>query len=219
MLMTKKRRETTKKMGRNPGKWHSIVLPCLPRPAKATRNEKLKTNNQERNAPTETFRSPGICSQETAALSASDRRRKIDETRLDRTSPDLTGRNATLRGNSCPSWIAKPSQAPSVRTRGDRATPMQTSDLARTPITRNEKRKTKRTSPPKKKNSSTFGDIWGHLGTYVPLSRQNERASDPLHKGSGRPLCQIHTHANHGSNSRENQDSSDRLRESIRSVT
>jgi len=25
----------------------------------------------------------------------------------------------------------------------------------------------------------TFGDIWGHLGTYVPLSRQNERDSVP----------------------------------------
>ena len=179
MLMTKKRRETTKKMGRNPGKWHSIVLPCLPRPAKATRNEKLKTNNQERNAPTATFRSPGICSQETAALSASDRRGKMDETRFDWTSPDLTGRNATLRVNSCPSWIAKLSQAPSVRTPGDRATPMQTSDLAGTPKTENSKLKTQNEKPkehplPRKKiarHLGTFGDIWGHMSHFHAKTR------------------------------------------------
>ena len=35
----------------------------------------------------------------------------------------------------------------------------------------------------------TFGDIWGHLGTYVPLERQNERISVPRDEGAdGRHL-------------------------------
>ena len=40
----------------------------------------------------------------------------------------------------------------------------------------------RRTTPPRKNYGATFGtfgDIWGHLGTYVPLSRQIERDSVP----------------------------------------
>ena len=46
---------------------------------------------------------------------------------------------------------------------------------------------------PKEKNTATFGDIWGHLGTYVPLLLQNERAAAPQNKGLKRPRCQIRT--------------------------
>ena len=38
---------------------------------------------------------------------------------------------------------------------------------------------------PRKKYRVTFGDIWGHLGTYVPLSHQNERNTIPIDSGSG----------------------------------
>ena len=42
-------------------------------------------------------------------------------------------------------------------------------------------------------------DIWGHLGTYVPLSRQNERASVPIgipiDIGAARPRFQYGGHA------------------------
>ena len=50
----------------------------------------------------------------------------------------------------------------------------------------------------KEKNTATFGDIWGHLGTYVPLSRRNDRTSVSLGKGPGRQPFQICAHAVHG---------------------
>ena len=46
---------------------------------------------------------------------------------------------------------------------------------------------------PEEKNTATFRGIWGHLGTYVPLSRQSERAAAPQNKGLKRPLCRLHT--------------------------
>ena len=167
---------------RNPGKWLSIVLPCYPQPAEATRNEKLNAISQERRTLSGTIRSPGIRYQETAAHSASNRRQKMDETRLDRTSQDLTGRNATLRVNSCPSWIPMLSQAPSVRTHGDRATPTQTKDLACTPKTENSKLE-EHPLPRKKiaRHLGTFGDIWGHMSHFRAKTRgpQTHYTRDP----------------------------------------
>lgn len=43
---------------------------------------------------------------------------------------DLTGRDAALRMNLCPSWIARLSQAQSVRTLGYKVSPIRTSDSA-----------------------------------------------------------------------------------------
>jgi len=57
---------------------------------------------------------------------------------------------------------------------------------------------------PKEKNTATFGDIWGLLGTYVPLSRRNDRTSVSLGKGPGRQPFQICAHAVHGTNSLTN---------------
>ncbi len=60
---------------------------------------------------------------------------------------------------------------------------------------------------PRKNYSGTFGDIWGHLGTYVPLSSQNERNSIPTDSGLGRLLfLDLHTHAGSDANSRKDQD-------------
>ncbi len=57
LLMTKNDGKRRIK-ARNSSKWLSIVLPCYPQPAQATRNEKLKTNNEEHKAIAGTTRTP-----------------------------------------------------------------------------------------------------------------------------------------------------------------
>ena len=84
-------------------------------------------------------------------------------TGLDPTSPNLAGRNAALRVNSCPSWIAKMLQAHSVSTPGGRATPMRPIDLTSTPKARNSKCKTRKAPLSRKKISVDIGRHWSTL--------------------------------------------------------
>ena len=72
--------------------------------------------------------------------------------------------------------------------------------------------------PSEKKYRATLDDIGGHWGTYVPLSRQNDRISFEQDRGSGRPLFQFHTHASDGTNCQKNQDVPARLRTSKHSA-
>ena len=72
---------------------------------------------------------------------------------------------------------------------------------------------------PRKKYRSTLDDIGRLLSTLVPLSRQNGRISLPGDNEAGRPPCQLRQHPVYGPNGRTNQDSSERLRTSNRSVS
>ena len=66
---------------------------------------------------------------------------------------------------------------------------------------------------------TTLDDIGRLLSTLVPLLRQNGRISLPGDNGAGRPPCQLRQHPVYGPNGRTNQDSSERLRTSNRSVS
>ena len=79
---------------------------------------------------------------------------------------------------SCPSWTIYRLQAPSVRTVGDKRTPIQTHEFAVStgPKTGNATRKRKKTPPSQKKNYwghlGTFRDIWGHMSHFQAKSRE-----------------------------------------------